>query len=911
MPNETDPPGVDSTTPPASSAILADPTTDEFRVFKALADSAFFANVIADPAGNFRYVNRYFARLCGYAPEEMIGRSIALVHTPEQLAISRRIMETAARDGVSTPQEHWYLHRDGTEFPLVVGCVTVRFEEGGGTYTAMSAIDPAPVHDAEGAYQTLFTEMLDGFAHHRIICDDAGAPVDYRFLAVNPAFERMTGLEAADIVGRTVMEVMPGTEQRWIDTYGAVALTGKPTRFEQYAGALDKYFEVTAFSPAPGEFATIFQDTTEAMRARAQLRATADELQRTQRLAKTGSWTWDFATDEVRWSEELFGVFGIEPALIAPSFSEQEALITPETYKALNEAVARTSETGIPYEVELEIPREDGTSRWLWARGEPLSGPDGGRMGLWGAAQDITERKRGEEALRKSEEDLRRTQRSVRLGTWSWDAATDAATWSEAMFDIYGLDSTPPAPTLTEQAALYTPASYKRLIEAVAEAMETGVPYELDIEFVRTDGEHGWLRAIAAPLVDPEGRRTGLWGSVQDISERRRDEDQRLHLEAQLARAQRLESVGRLAGSVAHDFNNMLTVILGHAERALAEAPPEDPLRTDLQAIRQAADRAADLTRQLLAFARSQPASPAVIDLNPTVAGVLTMLTRLIGEGIELAWRPGEGLAPVRIDPTQVGQILTNLCINARDAITDSGRIVVATGHASFDEAFCDRNPDYRPGDYVQLAVSDNGSGMDAETLTHIFDPFFTTKELERGTGLGLSTVYGIAQQNEGFVRASSEPGVGTTLSVYLPRQDASPDPMREEAPSRASQRGGATILLVEDESAILAMATRALEGQGFVILPAGTPTEALHIAAAHPGVIDLLLTDVIMPEMNGRVLADELRSTRPDLKVLFMSGYTSDVVTGHDTPGSDASFISKPFHLRALTETVREILDA
>ena len=771
----------------ATGAESSVPGVDELRLFKTLADNAFFGNVISDSDGIIRYANRYFAEIHGYTPEEMIGQHFSLVHTPEQVAISRQIMAKAHQNGNSEPREHWFLHRDGTTFPLLVGAVAVPTEDGASTNMAMSAVDVSAVHRAEAAYQTLFNEMLDGFAHHQIICDEAGAPVDYRYIAANPAFEGMTGLRATDIVGRTVREVLPGVEQAWIDNFGRVALTGVPARFEDHVAVLDKYFEVTAFSPAPGEFACIFQDITESKRASEALRLRETELTRTQRMARLGSWTWNASTDETEWTDALREIFDLDPASPVPTLAEQAAIFTPASYATLVEAVTRTVESGVPYELELEIARADGESRWLWGRGE---------------------------------------------------------------------------------------------------------------------------RAV-----DRDGRVTGLWGAAQDITDRKANEAERSHLEAQLARAQRLESVGRLAGSVAHDFNNMLTVILGHTERSLARTRPEDPIHADLEEIRQAADRSADLTRQLLAFARNQPAKPAVIDLNQTVTGVLTMLTRLIGEDTDFVWRPGEGLSLVRIDPSQVGQILANLCVNARDAITNPGRIVVETGHATFDEDFCSLHPDYLSGDFVHLGVTDNGSGMDAETLSHVFEPFFTTKEAERGTGLGLSTTYGIVRQNHGFVCASSQPGVGTTFSVYLPRVDATLEPSPEPSPhapaSEATGRDGATILLVEDEPAILTLAKRSLEGQGYLILPATTPTEAIRLAAEHPGEIDLLLTDVIMPEMNGRELADALTPTHPSMKVLFMSGYTSDVITGHGTPEGDSNFISKPFHLRDLTQKVREVLDA
>jgi PAS domain S-box-containing protein len=766
---------------PAAGADPTEPGDDELRVFKAIADHAFYANVITDSENNFRYVNHYFAELCGYAPEEMIGRSISLVHTPEQVAVSRGIIETSAKNGFSEPQEHWYLRRDGTEFPLLVGCVTVEID--GGACTAMSAVDVSPVHKAEAAYKTLFTEMLDGFAHHRIICNDRGEPVDYRYLAVNPAFERMTGLRATDIVGRTVMEVFPGTERSWIDTYGKVALTGEPIRFEDYSGVLDKRFEVAAFCPAPGEFACIFQDVSESKRAVEALRRSEGELQRTQRLARLGSWTWDAATDETSWSKTLFELFGFDPTSGTPTFADQAALYTPASYETLAKAVAETVEDGVPYELELEIVRSDGAPGWLWNRGEPLTDAEGRITGLWGSSQDITDRKRAERVLHQSQRELLQAQQSAHLGTWRWNFEADTVEWSDELFSIFGLDPASTPPRFPAQEPLFVPESYQALSVAAAETVKSGVPYDIEVQIVRAGGETRWIWAHGEAIVAPDGRRIGLWGSHQDVTDRRRQEVERANLEAQLARAQRLESVGRLAGGVAHDFNNMLTVILGHSERNLARLRPEDPVHADLEQIRQAAERSADLTRQLLAFARNQPASPTVIDVNETVANALNMLGRLIGEDIELVWKPGANVATARIDPSHVSQILTNLCVNARDAIADVGRIIIETNNVSFDDEYCGRHPDYLPGDYVQLAVTDNGSGMDSETLVHAFEPFFTTKELGRGTGLGLATIYGIVRQNDGFATASSTPGVGTTFNIYLPRHFAAPEPSPEASP--------------------------------------------------------------------------------------------------------------------------------
>jgi two-component system cell cycle sensor histidine kinase/response regulator CckA len=920
MPKAADQPGVDPTSPFPAGADSSGTTDDEARVFKALADNAFFGNVICDSDGIFRYVNRYFAELHGYTPEEMIGRHISLVHTPEQVAVSREIMGTAMREGRAEPQEHGFLHRDGTTFPLLVGVLSVKREGSPGTYVAMSAVDVTPIHKAEVAFQTLFNEMLDGFAHHQIICDDAGKPIDYRYLAANPAFERMTGLNAEELVGRTVREALPGVEQSWIDTFGEVALTGVPARFESFAQALDKHFEVTAFCPAPGEFACIFQDITEGKRANEALHQTQKELLRTQRVAHVGSWKLDPATDVAEWTDELFEIFGVDPAAGTPTFAAQEALFSPASYRALSEAVAHALETGEPYALEVEVPQKDGTLRWAWAYGERVTDAEGRTIGLWGAAQDITERKRTTEALRLSQHELLRVQELAGVGSWTWDFASDVVTWSSKLFEVFGLEPAPVAPTFSEQEALITPATYKALNEAVAGTRVTGIPYEVELEIPRADGPSRWLWARGEPITDADGLTTGLWGAAQDITERKRNAEDRVRLEAHLARAQRLESVGTLAGGVAHDFNNMLTVILGHSERVLSALDPADPTYGEAEEIRRAAERSADMTRQLLAFARSQPVVPRILDLNQAVASVLTMLKRLIGEDIHLVWKPRVHPLRVKIDPSQLDQILTNLCVNARDAIEGVGEVVVEVDEVTVDQDYCLEHPDSLPGEYAQLAVSDNGSGMDPETLSRIFDPFFTTKEFGSGTGLGLATVYGIVRQNEGFLSVYSELGVGTTFRICLPLHAESSEPASEAsgpAPKRDPQaieldgRGSETILLVEDEPGILTLTAKMLEGRGYTVLAAGTPAEAIALAKAHTGKIDLLLTDVTLPEMNGRMLAEALREFRPDLKCLYMSGYTAIALGGSGGLEDGAAFIPKPFHLKDLAAKVREVLGA
>jgi PAS domain S-box-containing protein len=423
----------------------------------------------------------------------------------------------------------------------------------------------------------------------------------------------------------------------------------------------------------------------------------------------------------------------------------------------------------------------------------------------------------------------------------------------------------------------------------------------------RLDGTVFWSEvALNASSI---GGKPRLLASVRDITDRKEAEEEKIRLENSLRQSQKMEAVGRLAGGVAHDFNNMLGVILGFTDMALERIEPGDALADDLREIRTAAERSANLTRQLLMFARKQIIAPRVLDLNRTVDGMLKILTRLIGEHIDLVWLPGMDLWPVKIDPTQVDQVLTNLCVNARDAIGNVGHMTIETRNITFDEAYCLDHAGFVAGDYVLLAVSDDGSGMDRHTLDNLFEPFFTTKGAAHGSGLGLATLYGIVKQNKGFINVYSEVGFGSTFKIYLPRDRGSCEGRAEPSIGTAEARGHETILLVEDEIAIMNMAAAMLEKAGYRVMAAPRPTQAIRMARAVTDAIDLLITDVVMPEMNGRELADNLLSHHPGLAVLFMSGYTADVIAHHGVLDEGVHFIEKPFSKQHLLLKVRSIL--
>ncbi len=443
---------------------------------------------------------------------------------------------------------------------------------------------------------------------------------------------------------------------------------------------------------------------------------------------------------------------------------------------------------------------------------------------------------------------------------------------------------------------------------SLARARGEEVPSEYEFRHQSKDGETQWVHNLAT-IIQYQGQ-TANMGNLAQINDRKRAEEEKAILEAQFIQAQKMESVGRLAGGVAHDYNNMLSVIIGYAELATEKLAPTDPIHGDLQEIYAAGGRAKEITRQLLAFARQQTIAPKVLDLNTTVEGMLNMLRRLIGEDIDLAWIPDTDLWPVKMDPSQLDQILANLCINARDAITGVGKVSVETRNEILDGAYCANHRGFVAGDFVVLAVSDDGCGMDRENQEKIFEPFFTTKEPGKGTGLGLATVYGIVKQNDGFINVYSEPGKGTTFRIYLPRYEGMIADAIKEKTKPIPKGEGEWALVVEDDDSVLKLADKILNGLGYTVLTARTRGEAMNLAERYAHRIQLLIIDVVMPETNGRELANQIQVLCPDLKTLFMSGYTADVIAHRGVLDKGVNFIQKPFSINGMATAVRKLLD-
>ena len=430
-------------------------------------------------------------------------------------------------------------------------------------------------------------------------------------------------------------------------------------------------------------------------------------------------------------------------------------------------------------------------------------------------------------------------------------------------------------------------------------------------------GKDQWIELFSYPMKGSDtGEVIGIVEFVRDITRLRKAEEEKEKLQIQLARAQKLEAIGRLAGGIAHDFNNMLTIIMGDAELVLNSLPSDSPARKYIKQIYETAMRSSDLVKQLLSFARKQVIKPEVVNLNRVIEPTIKLLSEIIGENIELVWIPGEDLYDIKVDPVQVDQILTNLCTNARDAISPGvGKIVIETKNVKLDESYCRIHAACIPGNYVMISVTDNGRGMDRETLKHIFEPFYTTKEVGKGTGLGLSTVYGIVKQNNGYIDAYSELGKGTTIKIYIPqyksKEEISKEAMKVNQQIRERDLyGNETILMVEDEINILEMGKTILEKFGYKVLTAISPLEALEIVKEHGDSIELLITDLIMPGMNGRQLADSVAKLYPGIKVIYTSGYTPNVIMQSGVIRDNINFIQKPYSIHDLLLKVREVLN-
>jgi len=578
-----------------------------------------------------------------------------------------------------------------------------------------------------------------------------------------------------------------------------------------------------------------------------------------------------------------------------------------EVFRELPERWQAAHRRGLAGEVLREdddcFERVDGTVQSVAWQVRPWHDPRGEIGGIVIFTEDITERKRVQETLRISEERLRLAVRVAAMGVWELQLPERVVTWSLEIFDIFGVPADSPQPSF-EDAARFTHPDDRSRVEEQIVLLLAGKPIQVTYRIIRPDGELRWIEISAQAEFDASGQPVRSIGVIRDVTESRQ-------LEAQFRQAQKMEAVGRLSGGVAHDFNNILMIITGYGDLLKEQLGSDERLRPMIEAILSAANRAASLTHQLLAFSRKQILAPEVLDLNSILADLGKMLPRLIGEDIDLEIIPGNGLGRVMADASQIQQVVMNLVVNARDAMPEGGRLTIETANAEWDDKHGrEYGIEAKPGSFVLLSVADNGIGMDRETRAHLFEPFFTTKDVNKGTGLGLSIVYGVVKQSGGFIWVDSEPGQGTTFKIYLPRIEEKETIISATRVSPKSYRGSETILLVEDEPGVREAISHFLRAQGYTVLEANNPSTALEIAQEQSKRIHLLLTDMIMPEMNGRDLAKRLTATRPEMGVLYISGYIDRGIAGGTNIDAEMNFLQKPFGFDVLGRKLRDIPD-
>jgi len=875
--------------------------------YRTILDSIEGAYFELDLMGNFTFFNDFLCRFFGYSRQELMGMNYRAYTTKETAEKAYQIFNEIFTTGKPNSNVIYdVIRKDRSRIMIEMAVALMRDPSGNpigfrgiGKDITKSIEAEQALKESEEKFRTIYE-----YAPLSITITD----MESHIVDANSRMCERTGLSKAEIIGRAITDTpelaRPENpddlirierkllEQGWLRNEEVQMI--RPINHDRSTILLSSRLITIADKP---HVLSMILDITERKQAEEVTRKNEERYRAIFEGTATANIIVALDTTILMANDNFATLVGYSKQEIEGKMSWTQFVVREDLERVKKNQMMRSVDpASVPSSYELRARNRSGELRDLFMSVAVIPGTKESVASLI----DITDWKRSEQA--KFESELRFQELAKLLPEVAYEADKSGVFTfvNQAWFEKFGYDQEDFSRGITVYDVIVQ-EDHPRMVAAYKKLMRgEGLGFE-EYTARRKNGSTFPMLVYATAMYQ-EGKPVGHRGFTVDITERR-------NLEEQLVMAQKMESVGRLAGGVAHDFNNMLSVIIGNAEMAMAGLDSSDPLQRTLQDILSAGNRSADLTRQLLAFARKQTIAPRVMDLNDTVSGMLKMLQRLIGENIDLSWNPSRNPWKIRIDPSQVDQLLANLTVNARDAINKAGRIIIETSNELCDEAYCVDKPECVPGEYVMLAVSDNGCGMDRQTLSNIFEPFFTTKKEGQGTGLGLATVYGIVKQNGGFINVYSEPGKGTTFRIYIPRHKSESTEIAEETEELKVQGGKETVMIVEDEESVLHLAASMLRQLGYHVLAARKADEAMELAMGCGEQIHLLLTDVIMPDMDGKELWERIRSVKPDLRCLFMSGYTADVITRQGILEEGVHFIPKPFSFRALAEKIREAL--
>jgi PAS domain S-box-containing protein len=761
------------------------------------------------------------------------------------------------------------------------------------------------LRESELQYHHLFDTMQEGFAIHEVVFDDSGRPCDYRYIDINPAFERLTGLTRAQVIGRTVREVLPRIEESWIETYCRVAITGEPVEIENYVLELDSYYRAKAFSPELNKFVVVFENITEQKKSLLEL-TTREEQQRVLFQASlAGILMVDPSGTILLANTRMAEMLGYELSeFIGTRYPDH---VHPDQRNTGDERMRKLINREIDFvSTERHFIRKDGSGFWGYLSGRRHEDANGNLISLIGHISDITELKEAQESIRESEQRYRAIIEDLQDVYYRSDAEGRLTMVNPAGVTLFGYDSTEEIlGSIVRDTFYYEPEERDAFVHNLK---IKGRLYNYEVTLKKRDGTPIPVTTSSHLMFNADGSYAGVEGTFRDVTEVKAIEQERQALEKQLLHAQKLESLGVLAGGIAHDFNNILMAILGNADLALMRINPESPAVENLHRIERAAARAADLAKQMLAYSGKGIFVIEQLDLNRLLEEMLHMLEVSITKSAILRLNPHIPLPAVAADATQIRQIIMNLVINASEALGDkSGVIAITTGCMQCDRSYLkdvwlDEN--INEGLYVYLEIADTGCGMNRDTLSKLFDPFFTTKFT--GRGLGMAAALGIVRGHKGAIKVYSEPGTGSTFKVLFPASGL-PTELFNGTTDHDQWQGSGTVLLVDDEETVRGIGTEMLKELGFTVITANDGREALEAFRQNPA-ISFVLLDLTMPHMDGEQCFRELRMLKPEIQVIISSGYNEQEVTQKFVGKGLAGFIQKPYKLSLLRDTIKNM---